>query len=443
MSHVASRTSAPRTYRRFVILALLATMTLLNYLDRTVLSIAMPVLRNVFHLSPIAVGYLLSSFVWSYGLCMLPAGMLVDRFGTRRMAAWCLSLWSAATMLAGLTTGYTFLFATRLLLGAGEAPTFPVGARVVREWAPVRERGFATAVLTAGITGGTAVGSLTIAWLIGLVGWRGAFVISGGLGFVWVAAWLLLFRSPERAGWLPAAERHMILETRSQDTVGGGAKLGLGQLLRSRSMWGITLTQGCANYTQYLFLTWLPLYLVQSRGAKVITSGVDMATCYVGATILILLIGAACDRLLTPRAVLAGHRRVAVVVLLLLASVMAYTPYAHSDALLLTLIAISVACVNSVFAMQWSLTNDLLRDSGSIGTAIAIMQVGGQVFGLAAPIATGYILAATGEFTSAFLLAGGLLVLGAVISLTMTRQPIAPSVGGNDRVALPTGAPVH
>ncbi len=416
-----------QTHRRYVIFALLAAMTLLNYLDRTVLSVAMPVLRQVFDLSPVAVGYLLSSFIWTYGLCMLPAGMLLDRIGTRRMAAGCLALWSFATMLTGLTTGYAALFATRLLLGAGEAPTFPVGARAVREWAPVGERGIATALLTSGITIGTAIGSLTIAWLIGLVGWRASFVISGALGFVWLAAWLLLFRSPEQAAWLPEPERQVILATRSPDTLATeGHRLSLGQLLQSRTMWGITLTQGCANYTQYLFLTWLPSYLVQSRGAKVITSGIDMAACYIGATILILLIGAVCDRMLTAEAVAAGKRRFAVVILLLLASVMAYTPYAESDWLLLTLIGVSVACVNSVFTMQWSLTNDLLRSSGSIGTAIAIMQVGGQVFGLAAPIATGYIVAATGGFTGAFLLAGVLLALGAVISLTMTRQPIAP-----------------
>ena len=436
MSDLSADRPLAGTHRRVIVLLLLASMTLLNYLDRTVLSVAMPVLRDVFALSPIAVGYLLSSFIWTYGLCMIPAGLLLDRIGSRRMAAGCLAVWSVATLLSGLVSGYASLFATRLLLGAGEAPTFPVGARVVREWVPVRERGFATAILTAGITGGTAMGSLLIAWLIGVVGWRGAFVVSGGLGFVWVAVWLLLFRTPEHARWLPAAEREMILATRSppsqtrQPTPGAR----LGTLLASRSLWGITLTQGCANYTQYLFLTWLPTYLVQSRGAKVITSGVDMGACYLGATALIMLIGWVSDRALTPAAIAAGGRRVAVVVLLLLASVMALAPYVGSDLVLLTLIAVSVACVNSVFAMQWSLTSDLLRDGGSIGTAIAIMQVGGQVFGLAAPIATGYILAATGSFTSAFLLAGALLALGAVISLTMTRRPIAE---GEHRLDLP------
>ncbi len=225
------------TYRRYVILALLASMTFLNYLDRAVLSMAAPLLKQIFALSPVQVGYLLSAFVWGYGICMLPAGLLLDRFGTRRVAAACLALWSFATMLTGLSVGYVSLFVTRLLLGAGEAPTFPVGARVVREWAPLRERGLATAVLTGGITAGTALGSLGIAWLIEEVSWRGAFLISGALGFVWVAAWLLLFRSPERASWLPPQERAMILATRGNETATELDSVTLRQLLRSRTLW--------------------------------------------------------------------------------------------------------------------------------------------------------------------------------------------------------------
>lgn len=444
MNGIADIAARPTRWR-YLIFALLATMVLLNYLDRTVLSVAMPILREEFQLSPIAVGYLLSSFIWTYGLCMIPAGLLLDRIGTRRMAAGCLALWSFATMLTGVATGYAALFGTRLLLGAGEAPTFPVGASAVREWAPVRERGFATALLTTGITLGTAVGSLLIGWLLGIVGWRWAFVVSGGLGFIWVAIWLALYRTPEEAGWLPEAERRLILETRSQDAPArrdadaGAARITLGELLRSRTMWGITLTQGCANYTQYLFLTWLPSFLVQSRGSEVFGSAVDTAACYIGATVLIVVIGIISDRLLTAEAVAAGKRRIGIVILLLLASITAYTPYAESHLVLLALISVSIACVNSVFAMQWSLTNDLLRSSGSIGTAIAVMQVGGQIFGLAAPIATGYIVAATGGFTGAFVAAGVLLFVGALISLTMTRQPIeAPT--GRDAFATPLAA---
>ncbi len=232
------------TYRRYVILALLASMTFLNYLDRAVLSMAAPLLKQIFGLSPVQVGY-----------CCRPSSGATASACCRRACCSTASAPGASPrpaspsgpsrpMLTGLSVGYVSLFVTRLLLGAGEAPTFPVGARVVREWAPLRERGLATAVLTGGITAGTALGSLGIAWLIEEVSWRGAFLISGALGFVWVAAWLLLFRSPERASWLPPQERAMILATRGNETATELDSVTLRQLLRSRTLWGITLTQG-------------------------------------------------------------------------------------------------------------------------------------------------------------------------------------------------------
>ena len=133
--------------------------------------------------------------------------------------------------------------------------------------------------------------------------------------------------------------------------------------------------------------------------------------------------------MLTPEAVRSGKRRYAVVILALGAAVMSFAPFTDSQPVLLMLIMVSLACVQSVFVNTYSLTNDLLHAGRSIGTAIGWVQLGGNIFGLAAPICTGYIVAVTGSFTSAFLLAGGLLIAGAVIMLTMTRRPIgAPSV---------------
>src|SRR6201995_1444190 len=114
--------------KRFIVYGLLFAMTLINYFDRTVLSIAMPVLIQQFALTPVAGGYLLSAFIWSYAPCQLPAGMLLDRWGTRRTAAGCIALWSAATALTGAATSFAFVFFTRLLLGIGESPTFPMAA---------------------------------------------------------------------------------------------------------------------------------------------------------------------------------------------------------------------------------------------------------------------------------------------------------------------------
>lgn len=424
MSVSATATGANVTHKRFGIYILLLVMTLINYFDRTVLSIAMPALIHVFDLTPVAVGYLLSSFIWSYAPLQLPAGMVLDRWGTR-MTAWrCIGFWSAATALTGLSWNFASLFVCRLMLGVGESPTFALGTRAVREWAPAKERAYATAIFASGPALGTAVGAVVIAWLVGTVGWRMAFVISGALGFVWIVFWLKFFRNPEDAAWLPEAERTMILAERAPGGTTDAHGMSLKELLSYRTMWGLFLTQGCVNYTQYLFLTWLPTYLVQSRGLNILHSGLETGICYLGAMVLTLVLGKLSDRALSPAALQAGKRRYAVVVLALGAAVMVFAPVVESQVTLLVLLTISIACVQSVFVNTYSLTNDLLHAGKSIGSAIGWIQFGGNIFGLAAPIATGYIVAATGSFTSAFLLAGVLLVTGAVIMLTMTHRPI-------------------
>ena len=410
--------------RRTVIYLLLFAMTLINYFDRTVLAIAMPELIRVFALTPVAAGYLLSSFIWTYAPCQLPAGLLLDRWGTRKTAARCIALWSAATALAGASIGYGSLFFTRLLLGVGESPTFPLAARAIREWAPVKERALAFSISGSGPAFGTAFGAVVVAWLIGAVGWRMAFVVSGALGFIWIAAWLYLFRHPEQAGWLSAEEREMILAERAPGGTTETTHMPLRELLSYQTMWGLFLVQGCVNYTQYLFLTWLPTYLVRSRGLNIMHSGLQTAICYLGAVVLTLLFGRICDALLTQEAVRAGKRRYAVVIFAFGAAVMVLAPFTESEPLLLLEITLSLACVQSVFVNTYSLTNDLLHAGKSIGTAVGWIQLGGNIFGLAAPIATGYIVAATHSFTSAFVVAGVLLVLGAMITLTMTRRPV-------------------
>jgi cyanate permease len=188
------------------------------------------------------------------------------------------------------------------------------------------------------------------------------------------------------------------------------------------------LVQGCVNYTQYLFLTWLPTYLVQSRGLNIMHSGFQTAICYFGAMVLTICMGRLCDHLLTPQAVREGKRRYAVVILAFGASVMVLAPFVSSEVLLLAILTFSLACVQSVFVNTYSLTNDLLHAGNSIGAAVGWIQLGGNIFGLAAPIATGYIVAATGSFTSAFLLAGVLLITGAIITLTMTRRPVGEAM---------------
>ena len=280
------------TNRRVLIFVLMFFLATINYVDRVVLSVSATPIAKEFDISPVQLGYLFSSFLWLYVICLVPMGMIVDRFGTRAVNAAGIGLWSIATALTGFAPGFGTLIASRVLMGVGESTTYPAAGRVIREWIPMRERALFAAIFNSGAYFGPAVGGLVLTWLVATAGWRTAFFVCAAIGFVWLAAWLMWFRQPEQAGWLSSEERAMILRERGGSAAQAAApSLGIGRLLASTSMLGLMLTQGCAVYTQYLFLTWLPNYLQAERGMSMLKSGALMALPFLGAVVLTALIG--------------------------------------------------------------------------------------------------------------------------------------------------------
>lgn len=414
--------------RRVWIYVFLFFLATINYLDRTALSVSGNSISRELGIDQVGLGYVFSSFLWLYVICLVPMGVLVDRFGTRAVNAGGIAVWSAATMATGLAAGVPMLIATRMLMGGGEATSYPAAGRVIREWAPARERALATTIFNSGAYFGPAVGGLLLAWLVTVAGWRATFFVCGATGFAWLAAWLLWFRLPEHAAWLGDDERRMILRERpAAPAVRGGApRMGIWQLLRAPSMRGLMLTQGCAVYTQYLFLTWLPSYLQAARGMTVLRSGVLMMLPYLGAVVLSVLLGRVSDRMLTVQAIGQGRRRVMVALSMLGASVILLTPVVDNVYVILLLIMIALSGVASAVGLNISLLNDVLRSAPDVGRANGLLILGGNSFGILAPVATGYVIQATGSFNYAFLIAGALLVCGALASVLLTRTPIEP-----------------
>ena len=420
-------------WRRGWISVFLFTLAMINYVDRVALSVAAKPIAEEFGLSPVAMGYLFSSFLWTYLVCLIPMGILVDRFGSKALNAAGITLWSIATMLTGGAWNYFSLIATRLAMGVGEATTFPAGGRVVREWIPAGERGVTNAIFMAGTQAGPAVGALVVAWIVSQIGWRGSFLVVGAIGLVWLAAWLIWFDKPERVRWLGVEERAKILRERDADTSAMERKTGATRvldLLSTRTMWGLALSEGCAVYTQYLFLTWLPSYLQTTRQLTILKTGLFTATPYACAAVLGILLGRLSDRLLTHDAVGQGRRRTMGVVMMLSSAVILFTPWVENIWLLLTLFTLSLTGMATAISLNFSLVNDLLRNPEDSGKAMAILVVGGNTFGILAPIVTGYVIQISGSYNWAFGIAGLLLVAGATILFTMTRQPIeiAPAV---------------
>jgi MFS family permease len=413
------------THRRYWVYFLLFMFNVICYLDRINMSVAGRSVAQEFGLSPVALGYLFSSFLWAYVVMMLPSGRLVDSLGPHRMAAIGATVWSIAQMLSGAATGFVTMLLTRLGLGVGEAPTFPVSYRSVRDWAPYTERGLAVGLIQAGTLLGPALSAPLVAWLIAATTWRTSFVVTGAVGLIWVVVWLALVSTPERTRWIPEAERQRILaERHAGEALATHDGIGYRGLLRSPSMWGLAISQGCAVYTVYLYLSWLPNYLQTARGLSIVSSGLFTSVPFLAGAVLIILTNWIGDRILTPHTMRNGGRRIVVVACLLLCGAGIAIPFVDSLTMVIILTILPVSFGGTATATNAALANDLLRSQADSGRAFAFMVLGGNVFGLLAPIITGYIVQATGSFSSAFMLAGALALIGAVVSFTLTRHTL-------------------
>jgi ACS family glucarate transporter-like MFS transporter len=413
-------------YRRAWIAVFLFSLAMINYMDRIALSIAAKPIAEEFNLSAVGMGYLFSSFIWSYALFLIPVGLLIDRYGAKRIGGIGILIWSAATALTGAAMNFASLLAARLVMGAGESVSNPVGAKVIREWIPSQERGTITAVFNSGSYAGPAICSIVLALLVASVGWRWSFVIAGGIGFVWLLAWYLFYGKPEDVKWLSDQERKTILDSRSTTGNAGAVKAyGLKRLLKTPTLWGLALTQGCNVYTQYLFLTWLPSYLQQARHLTLAKSGLVTAIPYAAAVVLCIGLGKLSDWYLARGdGVSSGKRRNVIAFSMLIASCILLVPFTDSTAALVVVSSLTLAGIAATTSLNFSLLNDLLPSTGDVGRAVAFVVVGGNLFGVAAPIVTGYVVQATASYNWAFMIAGVLLVAGAVIALTMTRKPM-------------------
>jgi MFS family permease len=414
--------------KRFYVAVLLFFNLFINYIDRINLSVAAPAIAKEFNWDPGTMGLVFSSFLWTYAVCLIPSGWLVDKFGTRRVNALSVGVWSVAAMFTGAITNLGTMIAARLALGAGEAASWPTAAKVIRQWFPANERALAMSITNAGSYAGPALISPIVAWLVIETGWRWSFLILGATGIIWVIIWWLMFRLPGGCSWLPAAERDYIMAgTDDRSTEAPVAKVPQGavlKLLSQKTMWGIFLTQGCCVYTMYLYLTWLPSYLVQARGMQLMKASLFNAVPYLVAVVLGIYFGRLSDRILTPEAIKQGKRRTLLIVFILLSSVVLLVTLISNEFIVLLLISMSLSCISTATVLNNALANDLVENPSVVGTTVGILILGGNSFGLMAPIVTGFIVKATGSFDSAFFLAGGLLIVGALICFTMTRRPL-------------------
>lgn len=255
---------------RWTICALLFFATTINYIDRQVLGILAPTLQRELGWSESQYANVVSWFTFAYALGFLFAGRLMDRFGTRRGFTGAVVTWSVAAMSHALAWTVTGFGAARFALGLGESANFPGSIKTVAEWFPARERAFATGIFNAGTNVGAIVTPLVVPWITLRYGWRTAFLATGALGFVWLAFWLAIYRSPDESPRLSAGERAYIRSDGEQPTT----PLPWLGLLGRRQTWAVIVGKGLTDPVWWFYLFWLPKFLDAAHGIKL--SGLAM-----------------------------------------------------------------------------------------------------------------------------------------------------------------------
>ncbi len=415
------------TARRAWVALAIFLLVVINFMDRIALAVAATPLVAAFGFTSVQLGYLFSAFLWSYVVCLVPLGLLNDKVKPKAMVGSAMAVWSAGTLLMGVVSSYGGMIVSRLLMGTGEAATFPACGRVIRDWFPERERGVVTALFNGGCQAGAAIGALFTAALVGWVGWRAPFVLLGILGLGWMVFWFACYGAPKDVKWLPDTERLMLAKAHgaddSQEQTHPAAS-SLLFLLAHSSIWGIILTQACLVYTAFLFLSWLPMFLETSRHLTEMQTGYWTAAPYLLAVIFSVLIAHISDRVLSTADIKCGRRRnfvafsAAMSLFILVATVVT-----NVWGLLAVLTLVLTGCAGGA-GLNFTLASDILENPRDVPTVFALTAFGGNLFGLAAPIITGYLIQEAGGYRIAFLVAGALLLCGLILTLTLTHKPV-------------------
>ncbi|MFK7954693.1 MAG: MFS transporter [Lysobacterales bacterium] len=247
---------------RWKIALLLALITTINYIDRSVFGVVAPVVRDLFSISDTDYGIITSGFLIAYALGQLVSGPLIDRLGTKRAFSVAVLFWSLSTIAHALGRGLWSFFSLRVTLGIAEAANYPGATKAIAHWFPARERSTAVGIVMLGTGLGAIITPPLAVWIMTTLGWRWAFIIPGALGLVWLWLWHRWYHLPEDHPTISESERNLVLTERSPQTSRGSWF----SLLGHRQLWGLLAARLIADFPFYFFLFWLPQYLIDARG---------------------------------------------------------------------------------------------------------------------------------------------------------------------------------
>ena len=418
-THAGLQSAQRPTRSRYLIMVMLFITVVINYLDRSNLSIAAPALKDEFGLDTVHEGLILSAFGWTYAAMQIPGGWLVDRVSPRVLYAAALILWSAATFFMGFAGSFVILFVLRLAVGALEAPAYPINNRVVTTWFPEKERATAIGFYTSGQFVGLAFLTPVLAWLQHHYGWHMVFVSTGLLGIVWGVLWFMIYREPRQFKGANAAEIELIqkgggvvdLDRNVKEKKAPFNWNDLGLVMSKRKLWGVYLGQFCLTSTLWFFLTWFPTYLVKYRGMDFIKSGFLASVPFLAAFVGVLCSGVLSDFLIRRGATVGLARKLPIILGLLISTSMIGANFTDSTPWVIFFLALAFFG-NGLASITWSLVSTL-APVRLLGLTGGVFNFVGNLSSICTPIVIGFLVTKE-SFAPAIVYVSSLALLGAL-----------------------------
>ena len=391
-----------------------------NYLDRSALSIANTTIQTDLAISPMQMGVMLSAFSIAYAFSQLPLGALIDKLGSKLALGGSLVVWSVAQAAFGLFSSYGHLVGLRVLLGIGEAPVFPSAAKALSEWFDTQERGTATGWVWSSTCIGPCLAPPLLTVFMVHLGWRGMFILTGVLGLLLAVCWFKFYKS--KAQYMAETGRAEPVPVQHAK----GPKVPWTSLFKDRNTWGAFLGFMGVIYMIWLNLTWLPGYFEREHGLDLYRTAWVVSLAYLFGALGTIVAGKCCDRLVARgMRVLASRKLMVILGLLggaLFTLIVAFTTNVVACVVLLCL---TMFFINISSATAWMIVNTIVP-SERVASFGSIQNFGGYLAGSIAPILTGFSVQQSGSFSSAFVISAVVAACSAFAYFALLKEPAAP-----------------
>jgi len=406
-------------YFRWTICGLLFAASTINYVDRQVIGLLKPTLQQQFGWSEIDYADIIFTFQLAYAIGFVFAGRVIDRIGTRLGFAVALAIWSAAAIahafaatfgptvasvlgLVGLTYSGSVagFIAVRFALGIGESGNFPAAIKTVAEWFPKRERALSTGIFNAGTNVGVLVSALLVPWLTHSFGWRWAFVATGALGLLWLAAWLPLYGPPAGHPRVGAGELALI----ESDPADPPVRIPWLSLIGYRQTWAVAAAKFGTDPIWWLYLFWIPDFLHRRYGIDLQSMALPLIVIYVIADVGSVGGGWLSSTLLKRGWTANRARKTAMLACALAVTPIALAANVRAEWLAVLLVGLAAAAHQGWSANVYTLASDMFPRH-AVASVIGFAAMAGAVGGMCIAKITGYILQASGSYVPVFLIA--------------------------------------